>query len=174
FPEGAMAADYEDDFDQPAPKARVSMLTVLLFFLNVAAALGFAYLLLMTYQKRQSWSYAVFLYDLRDLGLPLEMEADGPSASRETTPRKLLDPAQLKAAFQKRSTGVSVSEPFQAVDERFVGGIRPQHLTPEVLADVFKNLGPPVKTLEDEIRRLQKDLPADLDRAAKEVLDKYK
>ncbi len=94
----------EDSTDMDfGPKAKTSILTVVLIFLNIAAALGFTFLLVMDYTKRQAWSYAVFKHDLGLMGLPLEEEERGPSASRVTMQRLNLSDADLKKAFSERS-----------------------------------------------------------------------
>src|SRR5262249_18284730 len=92
FCERATMAKDDDDFDaeeayEEEPRGRTSLLTVILCVLNVAAAAGFTFLLVMDYQKRQSWSRAVFLHDLKITGLPLKEETDGTSASRIIIPQ---------------------------------------------------------------------------------------
>src|SRR5204863_9406480 len=109
-------------------------------------------------------------------GLPLREEEDFPSASTETRPRVRLTPEQLRDAFKSRRgvTQVPPREEFLAVDEPVPLRLRPSDLGPEVLKDVFWDLPNPVATLEDEIERLKGNVPVEIDRAAKEVVDKHK
>lgn len=175
FDDGELAeeefVDEGDDFaEEDGPKPRVSLLTVLLCLLNVAATIGFAVLLIMDYSKRQEWSHAVFMRDLALQGVALAQEADGPSAYHATMPEQRINPDKIKEAFRKR--GGSVSESFTPVAEVFPNRILPQHLSDETLKLHFKGLGPPVRTLEDEIDRLRKELPNDILKAAQETTDK--
>jgi hypothetical protein len=50
----------------------MSLLGKILAIINAVAALGFIYLALSDYGKRQQWSYAVFRHDLAIDGLPLD------------------------------------------------------------------------------------------------------
>lgn len=165
------AEELEEDVEEEPlkPRARVTLLTLSLCFLNVLAALGFAFLLMMDYSKRQAWSYAVFQHDLALRGLPLEEEANGPSASQVTFPRQKLDAEELKNVMTQR--GVKGSGDVLSAVLVLSHPILPEHMTPEVQSDWFKGLGEPVKTLEDEIRRVKKELPDSIARAAQEVAD---
>ncbi len=154
--------------EPPPPRGKNTGLTIALCILNVAAAIGFVVLVIMDYNRRQSWSYSVFLHDVRFAGLPLRSEASTSSASRESMPRQRLDPAKLQKAFQANvgRTG----DTFQGVEDSFKYEIRPQYLIGTVLKDVFGNLTPTVPTLEDEVERLQKALPKDIADAAQEYV----
>ncbi len=161
----------DENFDEP-PKRRtgVTTLTLALCVLNILAAAGFFFLLAMDYSKRQAWSNAVFKHDLALMGLPLEEETGGPSASRATFPKMRVDDEQLKNAFNNpQRGGKRVSEKFEAAVLNFDHPIQPQHLTSDFLNDWFKGLGEPVKTLEDEIRRTKKVLPGEIAQAAEGV-----
>src|SRR5207249_659638 len=72
---------------EPAPRGKNTGLTITLCVLNVLAAVGFIFLLVLDYQKRQEWSHAVFMNELYIKGLPLKEEDEGPSGSRVTMPR---------------------------------------------------------------------------------------
>jgi hypothetical protein len=160
------AVDEEDeDFEpeeeeEPKPRGSNTTLTLVLCALNVVAALAFAYLLVLDFQKRQEWSYAVFLNELYVEGLPLEEEDSGPTVSRYTLPRQRLNSEQIKAIANLR--GVKGSGEFWAVDEHMPNRIQPKLLTPEVLKDYFSGQGAEVPTLEDEVRRLKKKVPEDI------------
>jgi hypothetical protein len=180
----AVEDDFQDYLEDPKP--RTSFLTVLLCVLNVAAAVGFAYLLVLDYHKRQAWSYAVFMHDLKIAGLPLEEEKEGFSASRAMFPTQRLHPGRLKDVYNRRG-GKPVTESFQDLEETLRFVITPDHLRdrPELLKDYFSGIGesdkpgedaadlekvrkPVVITLEDEVKRLIKDVPDDIATAAKE------
>ncbi len=160
----------EEEVVAPEPRPRVAVLTIILLFLNMLAALVFAFLFFLDFSKRQEWSYRIFQHDLVMQGLPLRGEENRHSStSRELIPRKRLTPEQLAEVYKER-TKKGVAD-FQAVDEAFKAGIRPEHLTPEALGDHFAHFqgaGEPVKTLEDEIDRLKLKLAGDIEEAAKE------
>jgi hypothetical protein len=163
----------EDSTDMDfGPRAKTPMLAVVLIFLNIVAALGFTFLLVMDYSKRQAWSYAVFKKDLELMGLPLKEETDVPSASRVTIPRQELDSEQLKKALSERPQTKGGSEPFQPVTLKLANPILPQHLTPEILNDWFKNndwygdVGEPVETLDKEVERLKTWVPGEIAKEA--------
>ncbi|MBI3407484.1 MAG: hypothetical protein HY040_03900 [Planctomycetes bacterium] len=153
-----------DETAPPQPKN--NMLTVALLLANVVAVLAFVYLLVMDYQKRQDWSRAVFMADLNLVGVPQELDDQGPTAAYETLPRQHQSGEQLMKALNQRS-GKS-PDPIAPVDEVLQSDIKPKTLTPEMLKEHFEYFGEqePVKTLEDEIRRLQKKLPQDIEAAA--------
>lgn len=162
------SADLDMDF---GPKAKTPLLAVVLIFLNIVAALGFTFLLVMDYSKRQAWSYAVFKHDLGLMGLPLKEEENVPSASRVVMPRQELDADQLKKAFNDRPQ-TKGGDSFMPVTLKLSNPILPQHLTPEILNDWFKkndwygDVGEPVKTLEEEVERLKTSLPGEIAQAA--------
>src|SRR5438309_87790 len=165
----------DDDFDaDETPPARTSWLTIILCFLNVAAAAGFVFLLMMDYRRRADWSHAIFMHDLKAVGLPLrEEQIEGTSASRLALPRQRLESNQIKEAYTGRG-GKSVSEPFQSVQESFQYRITADHLTPEVLQEHFRGAGEPVKTLEDEVDRVKGKLLGDIAEAAKNLAERAK
>jgi len=161
--------------DEPAeeskPKARNSTLTLALCVLNVLAALVFFYLLILDFQKRQEWSYVVFMNELIMQGLPLKEEDEAPSGSRATLPRQKLDSKQINDVFNPR--GGKGGE-FWPVDEPLPTRIQAQHLTPEILKDYFGPLGMPVATLEEEVKRLKAKVPADIARVAQDASEAYR
>jgi len=163
--EEAQEAESEE---APPLRPKVTMLTLVLCVLTLLMALGTAAVVALDHGKRQEWSYAVFLHDLALMGLPLEGEAAGTSGSRESLPTVNIDPAAVKKVYQGRG-GKGVSEPFQAVHEILAQRIRPEDLGPDTLTTIFQGSGPPVKTLEQEIDRVKKQLAGDIDAAAKEA-----
>ena len=168
--EEAVSADEPEE--APAPRGRNTGLTIFLCLLNVVAALAFTFLLVMDYQKRQEWSYAVFMNEFIIQGLPLQEEDDGPSASRATFPRMRLDSDLLKLVANQR--GVKGSGEFWAVDEPFPHRVQAQHLSPEILKDYFAGQGAEVKTLEDEVRRLKDQVPNDITQIARDTAAAFK
>lgn len=163
----ARPSPYDEFDDDSQPKPKVSILTLLLCVLNVVAAGAFVYCLLLDMEKRQAWSYAVFLHDMADIGLPLQEEEDNPfTASRESLPKKILRPDQLASAHKGGGTG-----PFQTVEEHFPIRIRPSHFTDDNLKDIFGEHKPYTKTLEEEVELVKKEIFDRIDRAAREIAD---
>ena len=136
------------------------------------AALGFTYLLILDYQKRQEWSFAVFMNELYIAGLPLKQEDDGISASRVTMGRQKLDSKQINNVFSQR--GGKGGGEFWAVDEPFPTNIRAKDLNPAILKDYFGSLGVPVATLEAEVARLRNKVPTDIAQVAAEAAEAFK
>jgi hypothetical protein len=173
----AVIVDDDDSYlDEPKPKT--SPLTLALCILNVLAVLGFAYCLLLDLEKRQAWSYAVFLHDLAIMGLPLQDEDTGSSASRETAPKPNLRSEQLHAAYQNRKPGMRVAETFQIDDPGIPARILPEHLSDETLKDYFGNLYVKtpdiVNTLEKEVGRIKASILVDIEKASRETVDAAK
>jgi hypothetical protein len=163
----------EDEEEAPPPEPRVTMGTLVLCILVLLASAGACVVVALDHGKRQEWSYAVYLHDLALMGLPLAEETEGRSASREMVPLVRIEPADVNKAFSKRP-GVERkgSEPFKAVEEIFAPRIQPEDLGPDTLAILFKGLGEPVKTLEQEVERIKSRLPQDIDLAAQEAAKK--
>jgi hypothetical protein len=157
-----------DEIVAPSP----SLLTIVLFVLNIAAALAFGYLVLLDYSTRQRWSYAIFRDDLVLWGLPLQEEETTLSGSQATRPPAHVDPERIKKEAADR--GVRVSDKFQAVHEVVGQRIKPSQLTDEVLKELFKGVGQPVRTLEEEVDRVQKTFLADVEKAAAELSEAAK
>jgi hypothetical protein len=158
--------------EAPPPRPRVTPLTLTLCVLTLLAAAGVFFVVALDHGKRQEWSYTVFLNDLYMMGLPLEEEAGGPSMSRETAAPVNLDPEAVNKAFGSRP-GVERKggEKFQAVREILTERIRPGDIGPDTQRVIFAGLGEPVTTLEQEVARVKKRLPTDIDDAAKEVAE---
>jgi hypothetical protein len=162
--------EVEEEEETPPLKPRVTGLTLVLCVLTLLAAGGAFVVVALDHGKRQEWSYAVFLNDLSLMGLPLEEEDHASSASRETVTPISLDPVLVNRAYQERKAGgKGGSEPFRAVDEAFAQRIRPRDIGPDTEKLIFAGLGEPVKTLEDEVERVKRRLPADIDAAAQEA-----
>jgi hypothetical protein len=176
--DGPGDADNVDDIavvaEEPKPRGRNTRLTIALCALNVLAALGFTYLLILDYQKRQEWSFAVFMNELYIAGLPLKQEDDGISTSRVTMARQKLDSKQISDVFSQPQRGGKGGGEFWAVDEPFPTTIRAKDLTPAVLKDYFGSLGTPVATLEAEIARLKNRVPTDVAQVASDAAEAFK
>ncbi len=151
---------------KPKPKGKNTTLTLVLCGFNVAAALAFIVLLLLDYNKRHEWTYAAFMNELFIQGLPLQSEEIGISASRVSGARQKLSTKQISDVLSQRG-GKGSGEAFWVVDEPFSNSITPQALTPVVLKDYFGNLGTPVSTLEEEVKRLKEKVLADIANAAR-------
>jgi len=164
--------DEEEDLAQPPrPRARLSWLTIALIFLNWIAAGAFVYLLFLDYSVRQEWTYAVFRNYLAIWGLPLAEEEQQP-AYHEAKRRLRFDPDQLKDAFATPGRGGKGGGAFAPVDEPERFRILVSHMTDQVKKDYFQNQ-PQVATLNDEMARLKGKVPADIKKAADEVVAKY-
>lgn len=169
--------DYEDEDDffeeEPVgPKPKVTTANIVLFVLNVLAALGFVYMLTLDFHARQQWTYQTFLRELAIQGLPLEQEAEARSADRVTMPRQRLTPEMLAEVFRAPGRGGLAGPGFLPVDEPFPTLIKPSDLTDEVLTDYFdgihKKLPDPVTTLEKEVDRLKERVTDDILKAARD------
>jgi hypothetical protein len=154
-------ADDDDAPDDDAPRPKTPMLTIVLAFFNVAAALAFAYLLMMDYQVRQAWSYAGLQHDLKIQGLPTldDEKGDGASAGLLAQTRPRLSSEMLKEAFKARGGNVPGGGEFQAIEQALRSSIRVEQLSEEILKDHFGDLGQPVATQEAEIDRLKEAFP---------------
>ncbi len=159
--------DQEEQGDGQPAKGKNTGLTLSLCALNLLFAVVFVVLLVLDFQKRNSWSHAVFMRDLALQGLPLKAEDAGPSGWQVSAPHANLDDAQLRAALNERG-GKTGSEKFQPVNEVLGGRIQPRHLTTAILKEHFGSAGEPVGTLDAEIERLKNKLPADIEAYAKE------
>lgn len=177
----ASDADDSDEFEVPpekvGPRPKVTILTMILIFLNMVAALGFVFLMSLNFQKRQAWAFATFQRDLEIQGLPLKEEDHGQSASRAALPRMTFSGETLRAAFSKRGGPLArVPEAFKDIDEPMAHTIEPRYLTADILKAYFGDaLGPTVPTLEDEIARLKTEFPrmvADAAKARVEIVKK--
>ena len=174
-----MARDDSDEFEvvseQRGPKPKVTALTMILIFLNMAAALGFLYLMSVNFQRRQAWAFATFQRDLDIQGLPLKEEDEGQSGSRAALPRMRLTGESLREAFKKRGGPMSrVPEAFADLDEPFTHSVEPRYLTDDILKAHFGPYTPPVRTLEDEMVRLKTDFLASIEKAAKDHVEAVK
>lgn len=161
------AIEDEDQVDRTIP-AKVTLTTIILCLLNIVAACAFLFLLMLDYQKRQSWSYAVFLHDLYLMGLPLREESTTFTASRELRAAFVLSGDSLREEFMARRTGGKGGE-FQSIKEVFKVRITPEQLHPGVLSKAFEGLGPPVRTLQEELKRVEDNLFTDIATTAKEM-----
>ncbi len=159
----------EEEEKKEKPKPQNTLLTILLCFLNILAVCGFAILLVINYQGRYQWSEAVFLHDLALQGLPLEEENQKITAAQELQPLMQIDPDQFKTEYVKRRTGVSVTEKFQAFEGSLTQRIQPKHLNDSLLKKAFGTTGPPVKTLEEEVKRVRGELFPQIDKVVEEL-----
>ena len=116
----------DDDEDDGRPRPQITVWTGALIFLNLLAAGGFFFLVLLDYQVRQEWSYAAFRNYVALVGLPVDPTADETLAD-ETRPRLRFSPDQLKKAFSERR-GKGAPD-FEAVDEPLPFRVTPAQLS---------------------------------------------
>ncbi|MBI2807407.1 MAG: hypothetical protein HYX68_20690 [Planctomycetes bacterium] len=193
--------DDGDDDDKPVPakptgpRPKVTKTVIALIILNWIAAPAFLTMALLDNMARMQYAHRTNINYIQFLGLPLSEEEDFPSLSNETRPLIRLNADQLREAVQNR-TRKSYKD-IQPFDEKFVleyrkkgnldepiavGEIkvpfrlRPSDMTASMQRDVFEYQGltDPVATLDDEMLRLQTDLPNAIEKAAKDVADVLK
>jgi hypothetical protein len=148
---------YEEE--KPKPKPKITGLTLTLCILNVAAALGFLYLLMLDYSKRNSYTYAAAQHEFPMAGVGTNEDRHGITAGVETLPKPKLSHDALNSAFRARG-GSGTTGSFTPVED----GIRYQlyGMPPELLKQELKDVGDPVATVEEEMKRLQGKLPGDI------------
>lgn len=153
-----MDADFEDDVQEKTKTQPMSSINYLLFGLNIVMAVVFTFLILLNYQRRHQFTKLIFDLDIRLAGLPLDEEKDQPSASQLTDPQVSLTSEELKNAFTQRRTGKSPKSAFQSFEGTLNPTVRPEAFPEDYLKKLFANAqftDGPVKTLEEEVRRLQ-------------------
>ena len=140
-------ANYYSPDDYPiTPPPRDSWINITLCILNVVLVIVFCFCLLLDVWQRQAWAYAVFLRDLRVMGLPLAEEEEGPNGSRPTLPMKTLTSAQLQAAYKTRVEGAN----RKTSSSRIIPWRRvlPRYIDDATLKHIFGDLKPYVHTLD--------------------------
>lgn len=155
------------------PRAAVAMLNYVLIALNLIAVGAFAYFLLEDIQKRQEFSYAVFRNELAMVGLPTEDEEANPNMARGTLPPIRISSEYIKKVFGERPEAKNSPDPFDPVDEQIAPRIPPSMLTREILKEHFDKHfvdtgAEPIRTVEDEVKRIAKALPEEIKKAAEE------
>jgi hypothetical protein len=165
------AEDEEKDEAEVPPRPRTPILTIVLLILNFLAVPPFLILLVLDYSARQQWSYSTFMNRLYALGLPMQDEEDAAPAALYTRPRLRIDSDRIKSVYSNRPKAPGTpgfSEPFQpvdTVDESVDARVRPSQIGDQVKSDLFRSVGDPVGTLDEEVRRLKGKVPAILDEA---------
>lgn len=162
--------DEEEEVER-APSARTPIFTIVLLILNFLAAPPFVILAFMDYAARLQWSHATLVNRIGPLGLPLAQDEQAASAWAQTRPRVRIDNDKLAAAYRNRPRpgAPAMNEPFQSVDtteEHISFAIRPSQIDGAVKADLFQGLGQGVSTLEEEVDRLKKLVPDEIEKAA--------
>ena len=167
-------ANYYSPDDYPiTPPPRDSWINITLCILNVVLVIVFCFCLLLDVWQRQAWAYAVFLRDLRVMGLPLAEEEEGPNGSRPTLPMKTLTSAQLQAAY-KTQRGGRRSERLHRQGLSHGERMLPRYIDDATLKHIFGDLKPYVHTLDEEIHRLEGSLFDEIARAAQDTADAEK
>lgn len=154
--------DEEEPYEEekPRPKPKVTALTLVLCGLNVFAALGFLYLLMLDYSRRQAYTLSAVQHELQLVGGGTDEDRQGVTAGVAALPRPKLSDESLKSAFRGRG-GSGASAAFTPVED----GLRYRlyEAAPNLLHEEFpKDFGEPVKTIEEEMKRVQGKLPGDL------------
>jgi hypothetical protein len=99
----------------------MSLFGKILAVLNILAVMAFVYLVAVDWGQRQTWSYAVYRYDLALDGLPLDDEARSADGTLQV---KLLSDATMQDLF--KSVG-SVPSPLTPEDKTQVAEVRRVH-----------------------------------------------
>src|SRR4051812_23424698 len=116
----------DQEEEEEKPRARVTLLTMILCVFNILAACGFAFLLMMDFQKRQQWEYASMLQDLHMWVWRGKEREETPTADRVLPPPVVLSAAQLAAEFKKRNTGGKVdAKEWQDLSEVLKVSLKP-------------------------------------------------
>jgi hypothetical protein len=156
----------EAKYEEEVPKPQLTGLTWTLIALNFIAILVAPYLLLLDYHKRNQYAYAVFLVNLRALGLPNEEEEKALTAARVTLPGYRISPDEIKRIVKDR--GFTFADKFEGFEETFLERVRPSALDKDILKDHLGG-GELVPTVEAEVRRIQNLVVADIEKAAQEA-----
>src|SRR5262245_13734993 len=106
---------YEEE--PPAKKAKVTGLTLTLCILNVLAALGFFFMLVLDFQKRRDYTVTAAQNEALLMGAGTKEDREGDTAAQAAAPSPKLSDQALKEAARGR--GVTVSEPFTSVEDGF-------------------------------------------------------
>ena len=158
-------AEEAHEEEKPRPTPKVTGLTLTLCILNVAAALGFVFLLILDYGKRQSFTFEAAKGEIQLIGLGTKEEREGITAAIETLPRQKLSPEALKEAFTKRG-GSSVSEPFAASEDGLRYQLYMGELPPDLVKELMGDLGSPVGSVDEEMARIKTTLGKDIEDVA--------
>lgn len=160
---------YEEEPEKPRLKPKVTALTLVLCGLNVLAALGFLYLLMLDFEKRQAHTFAAVQHEFRLAGVGTNEDRDGITAGIVALPKPKLSDEALKAAYRGRG-GSGAAAAFTPVEDGF--RYRLYGISPELLKEELKDLGEPVATIEEEMERLQRKLPGDLQDVVKKQAER--
>lgn len=172
----ADAEDYEDEpyeEEKPRLKPKVTMLTLVLCLLNVLAALGFVFMLMLNYDRRQAYTFLAAQQEFQLIGAGTLEDREGETAGEATLPAQKLSSQELKAAHAERRVGPASGE-FSPVENGIRFQLNTGDLAPEVLKEWMSDVGEPVGTIEEEFNRLQKKLPGEIQAAADKVVENYK
>ncbi len=137
----------EVEEEKPRLKPKVTGLTLTLCILNVAAALGFLFLLMLDYEKRQAFTFAAFSHEMVLSSVGTNEDKEGATAGAAAQPI----PGD---AFQLTIYGAEIP--------------------PDVLRELMSDLGNPVGSIEQEMARLKGALPGEIQGVAKQGVDALK
>ncbi|GEM_PF-2592439 len=166
------AAPYDEEpyeEEPPRKKPKVTVLTLTLCFLNVLAALGFVFLLMLDFEKRQGYTFAAAHNEMVLIGVGTKEDRQGDTAAQAAMPRQKLSDELLKKAFRERGGTTSVTEPFASVEDGFRFQLYAGELGPALLREMMSDLGDPVGNIEEEMARLKRKLPDDIKAVADQL-----
>jgi len=165
--DGASDDDEEAEEAEPAKpvkKAKITGLTLTLIILNVLASIGFLFLLLMNYERRQGFTHAGIEHEAVAIGVGTEEDQKGATAGTVTLPQGRLSSKEL-------SDAVPGGETVGAWEGGFDYLLYGDAVSDEVRKKLLSDVGEPVLTIEEEMRRLKTSLPAKIEETAKSILD---
>ncbi len=172
--------DEEVEEVEKPPRAKTPVFTIVLLVLNLLTVPFFLLFLGADYTARNQWSYAVFMNRLAAVGLPFADEEDAAPAAYINRPRLRIDSDALKKIYSSRPKvpgTPGVNEPFvpvDTIDEPVDFRIRPSQIDGRVKNDLFRGVGQPVGTLNEEVARLKNEAPTKIEQAATQYAGEQK
>jgi hypothetical protein len=166
-----------DPRDIEKPRGRTSFLTILLIALNIGGLVAFGAIMYLDMTRQEKWAKAMYMRHLALIGLPVDDRDGGRLGKNDTNPDRAaepvhyLDPLHIRQAYEKR--GLKPNGKFLEVREILKHNIR-YPVDPDVLKQYFADnkLSDVVGTQKDELDRVWKKLPGDMDQVAGDVLKK--
>ncbi len=158
---------YEEE--KPRKKPKVTALTLVLCFLNVIAAAGFLFMLMLDFSKRQAYAFAAAQNEFHLIGLGVAEDREGITAGVEALPRPKLSQDAIAPVFRGRG-GSGATAPFMSVEDGLTYHL--YGMPEDLLKQELKDLGDPVGSVEEEMKRLQGRLPGDIQEVVKKQAER--
>ena len=164
------AAEGEEPYEEEKPrlKPKVTALTMVLCFLNVIAAVGFLFLLMLVYSKRQAYMFAGIQAEAHLAGAGTNEDRQGDTGGVAALPTPKLSHERLTS--EARARGASPAKAFTPVEDGF--RYRLYEAAPDLLKEEMKDLGEPVATIEEEMNRLQRKWQGDIQDVVKKQAER--